>query len=259
MLQSRPESDSWAGLTRFTPARIALGRAGASWRTETLLAFRLAHAQARDAVCRPFNADFVEQRLQQLGYETARLATNAQTRTDFLKRPDLGRTLSEKSREFLKQNAAKWSGRRLAVIVSNGLSALAAETQAAPVLDKFLPLLARAGWTVCPIFVVPFARVKLQDEIGALLGVQYALTLLGERPGLGSPDSLGAYFTCRPGPDKTDADRNCVSNIRPQGLSPENAAQTLALYLFQSNEQGCSGIRLKQPVSPQSIVNSSIL
>ena len=259
MLQPRPETDSWVGLTQFTPARIALGRTGTSWRTETLLAFRLAHAQARDAVCRPFDPGSVEQPLQQLGYETARLSTKAQSRMDFLKRPDLGRTLSDESQQFLKQNGAAWSGRQLAVLISDGLSALAAETQAVPVLAKLLPLLSHAGWTICPIFVVPFARVKLQDQIGALLGVQHALALLGERPGLGSPDSLGAYFTYAPGPDKTDADRNCVSNIRPKGLSPEDAAQSLALYLFESKAQRRSGIQLKQPLSPQSIARSSIL
>ncbi|HTV40009.1 MAG TPA: ethanolamine ammonia-lyase subunit EutC [Candidatus Sulfotelmatobacter sp.] len=255
MLQPRPETDSWVGLTQFTTARIAPGRAGASWRTKTLLAFRLAHAQARDAVCRPFDPNAVERQLQQLGYEIARLSTKAQSRMDFLKRPDLGRTLSEESRQFLKQNGAKWSGRNLAVLVSDGLSALAAETQAVPLLAKLLPLLSHARWTICPIFVVPFARVKLQDEIGALLGVRHALALLGERPGLGSPDSLGAYFTYAPGPDKTDADRNCVSNIRPQGLSPEDAVKKLAQLLFLSKAERRSGINLKecyQPVSRRS-------
>ena len=174
------------------------------------------------------------------------LTTEARISGVFLKRPDLGRRLSEESRQFLAWNAASWAQRHLAVLVSDGLSALAAETQAVPTLAGLLPLLAQAGWTVCPVFIVPFARVKLQDEIGALLRVRHTLALLGERPGLGSPDSLGAYFTYQPGPDKTDADRNCVSNIRPQGLPPEKAAMKLAQLLFQSAEQGCSGIKLKE-------------
>lgn len=240
---SRP--DSWAALKQFTRARIALGRAGGSWRTETLLDFRLALAQARDAVCRPFDPDSVERQLHELGYETARLSTAAQSRSVFLKRPDLGRQLSEVSWQLVSQNSAAWSGRNLAVIVSDGLSALAAETQAAPTLSKLLPLLTQVGWTFCPIFIVPYARVKLQDEIGALLKTRHALALLGERPGLGSPDSLGAYFTYEPRPEKTDADRNCVSNIRPQGLPPEEAAKKLAQLLLRSEEQRCSGIRLK--------------
>ena len=132
------------------------------------------------------------------------------------------------------------------MVVSDGLSALAAETQAVPLLAELLPLLGQAGWTICPIFVVPYARVKLQDEIGELLGVRHALALLGERPGLGSPDSLGAYFTYQPRWDKTDADRNCVSNIRPQGLPPAEAAGKLAQLLFQSEAQHCSGVKLKE-------------
>jgi len=130
-------------------------------------------------------------------------------------------------------------------MVSDGLSALAAEIQAGPLLAELLPLLGRAGWTICPIFVVPYARVKLQDEIGEILAVRHALALLGERPGLGSPDSLGAYFTYQPRWDKTDADRNCVSNIRPQGLPPAEAARKLAQLLFQSEAQRCSGVKLK--------------
>jgi ethanolamine ammonia-lyase small subunit len=242
--------DSWTALKRFTDARIAIGRAGASWRTETLLSFRLAHAQARDAVNRTFEISEVEKQIKQLGYETARLSTMASSRDVFLKRPDLGRTLSEESRQFLKQQASAWVGRHLTVVVSDGLSGLATETQAVPVLAKLLPMLVKAEWSISPIFIVPFARVKLQDEIGALLGARHALALLGERPGLGSPDSLGAYFTYQPGPDKTDADRNCISNIRPQGLPPEEATRKLAQLLLRSEEQRCSGIQLKEDFEP---------
>jgi ethanolamine ammonia-lyase small subunit len=244
-----PRPDAWSALTRFTSARIALGRAGGSWRTETLLGFRLAHAQARDAVCQLFAPDAIEAQLRQSGYETVRLSTAVDLHPLFLKRPDLGRRLSKESRQFLVQGAAAWVGRDLAVIVSDGLSAQAAERQAAPTLAKLLPLLAQAGWTICPIFVVPFARVKLQDEVGALLRVRHVLMLIGERPGLGSPDSLGAYFTYQPGPDKTDADRNCISNIRADGMPPPEAALKLAQLLIQSAKQGCSGIGLKQPAA----------
>lgn len=248
--QPTAQPDSWGALKQFTAARIALGRAGGSWRTETLLAFRLAHARARDAVGRAFDADLVEQQLRHAGCETARLSTQAQSHANFLKRPDLGRTLSEESRLFLTRNAAAWSGRHLVVMVSDGLSSLATEMQAVPTLAKLLPLLSRAGWTICPIFIVPFARVKLQDEIGALLGARHALALLGERPGLGFPDSLGAYFTYEPGLDKTDADRNCLSNIHAGGLPPEAAAKKLAQLLFQSAEQRVSGIKLKETAEP---------
>jgi ethanolamine ammonia-lyase small subunit len=238
--------DAWSGLTRFTRARIALGRAGGSWRTGTLLEFRLAHAQARDAVGQAFAADAVEGQLRRMGHETARLSTAADSQAVFLKRPDLGRKLSEDSRQFLIRNAAVWGGRQFAVIVSNGLSAQASEKQAVLTLAALLPLLAQAGWTLCPIFIVPWARVKLQDEVGALLGVRHILTLIGERPGLGSPDSLGAYVTYQPGPDKTDADRNCVSNIRDEGLPPGEAGLQLGRLLLESAQHGCSGIALNR-------------
>lgn len=244
MTSSAP--DHWSTLARFTNARIALGRAGGSWRTQTLLDFRLAHALARDAVSKPFDADSLEAQLRRAGLETVRLATEADTQTVFLKRPDLGRKLSAASRQLLTQNAAAWNGRDLALIVSDGLSALAAETQAAPTLAAMLPTLKEAGWTICPIFIIPFARVKLQDELGAILRARHALALLGERPGLGSPDSLGAYFTYQPGPEKTDADRNCVSNIRPLGLSPAEAGLKLARLLIQSAQQRKSGVGFQE-------------
>ena len=181
-------ADAWSALRRFTSARIALGRAGGSWRTPTLLDFRMAHAQARDAVSFPFDADALERRLRESGCETARLSTAVGARDVFLKRPDLGRKLSATSRQLLTENAAIWGGRDLAIVVSDGLSGLAAERQVAPLLASLLPLLSGAGWTLCPVFLAPFARVKLQDEIGEILRVRQTLALLGERPGLGSPD-----------------------------------------------------------------------
>jgi len=246
---SRP--DQWTSLTRFTSARIALGRAGGSWRTQTLLDFRLAQAQARDAVAKEFDVEALEAQLRQTGHETARLATAAGTRAEFLKRPDLGQILSEASRRFLLEKGASWRTTDLVVIVSDGLSALAAERQTAPTLAAAIPPLFKAGWRMAPILIVPFGRVKLQDQIGELLRARQSVMLLGERPGLGSPDSLGAYFTWQPGPDKTDADRNCISNIRPHGLPPAAAGAKLAQLLWQSARQGVSGIRLKESPVPE--------
>jgi ethanolamine ammonia-lyase small subunit len=237
--------DAWARLSRFTSARIALGRAGGSWRTETLLSFRLAHARARDAVGKVFAVEALEAQLREAGWETVRLATAASSSAVFLKRPDLGRRLAEDSQHWLTEHAGEWAERDLAVIVSDGLSALAAERQVVPTLAALLPLLEGAGWRVGPILVVPFARVKLQDGVGAFLRVRHTLVLLGERPGLGSPDSLGAYLTYRPGPEKTDADRNCVSNIRTEGFPPREAGVRLAQLLMESAKQGCSGVALK--------------
>jgi ethanolamine ammonia-lyase small subunit len=242
--------DSWHGLARFTSARIALGRAGGSVRSGTLLDFRLAHARARDAVLMDFHADLVESEIARTGLTTMRLATTATDRRTFLLRPDFGRKLGDPSRAALAERRSAWGPRDLAIIVSDGLSALAAERQAAPTLKHLVPLLNAAGWSLFPIFIVPFARVKLQDEIGGLLGARHALMLLGERPGLGAPDSLGAYFTFQPRADRTDADRNCISNIRPEGLPPAAAARKLAQLLLESARLGLSGIGLKDSGLP---------
>jgi len=244
------QPDSWRSLSKFTPARIALGRSGGSWRTETLLDFRLAHARARDAVLKSFQWESMDEELRRAGFETFRLGTEAADRQVFLKRPDFGRRLSPASRQQLQEQCGKWGKRDLAVLVSDGLSALAAESQVVPTLASLLPVLVGAGWTVFPVFIIPFARVKLQDEVGAILGARHTLMLLGERPGLGSADSLGAYLTYQPGPDRTDADRNCISNIRPDGLPPAQAAEKLARLLLESARLRVSGIALKDTTTP---------
>src|SRR6266850_1833029 len=207
--------DKWQELSRYTNARIALGHSGGSLRTETVLELRLAHARARDAVWKNFEADKLQRELQAAGFDTCRLTTRTSDRQTFLLRPELGRKLSNESRQFLIEKRSEWGQRELAVIVSDGLSPLAAEAQARLVLIALFPRLLSAGWKMFPVFIVPFGRVKLQDEIGELLCARQTLILLGERPGLGSPDSLGAYLTYGPNSNRTDADRNCVSNIRP--------------------------------------------
>ncbi|HET7539241.1 MAG TPA: ethanolamine ammonia-lyase subunit EutC [Polyangiaceae bacterium] len=237
--------DPWLALSGLTAARIALGRAGGSVRTETLLDFRLAHARAKDAVELPFAADALAVKLQAMGIETFRLETEAGDRRSFLLRPDLGRTLRESSRSELSQQRALWGKRDLCIVVSDGLSALAAERQVAPLLSALLPALLGGGTTLYPVFLAPFARVKLADEIGEALGARHSLMLLGERPGLSSPDSLGAYLTFRPRAACSDADRNCVSNIRPEGLPCADAAHSIAELLAESARLGTSGVALK--------------
>jgi len=242
---ARRRGDSWADLRRFTRARIALGRAGGSQRTAELLDFRLAHARARDAVMEEFHPGVVEEALERMGVGTLRISTGAGDRRTYLLRPDKGRSLAPASRRALEDGRAAWGARDLAVIVSDGLYALAAERHASAVLGRLLPLLGSAGWTIFPVFVAPFARVKFQDEVGASVGARHSLMLLGERPGLGSPDSLGAYFTFQPHAGRTDADRNCVSNIRPEGLAPGPAAVKLAQLLLESARLRLSGVGLK--------------
>lgn len=237
--------DPWLALSRFTAARIALGRAGGSVRTQTLLDFRLAHARAKDAVELSFDAPALCAELTTAGIETLALATQAADRRTFLVRPDLGRTLHEDSRALLTAQRAAWGARDLCVVVSDGLSALAAERQVAPLLRELVPLLAARGVSMYPVFVVPFARVKLADEVGGALAARQSLILLGERPGLSSPDSLGAYVTFRPRAECSDADRNCISNIREAGLPCASAAQRLTELLLESQRRELSGVGLK--------------
>ena len=228
-----------------TAARIALGRSGGSLPTRAQLEFRLAHAHARDAVLAEFDADALGARLQALGGRVMVVESAARDRAEFLQRPDLGRRLAVSSHRALAVSAGRTPRCDLAIIVSDGLSTLAANTQAEPLLAALLPLLRAGGWKLAPLIVARHGRVALQDEIGAILGAQISLMLLGERPGLGNADSLGAYFTYAPTVGRTDADRNCISNIRPGGLPPPAAANKLHALLTHAREFGISGVTLK--------------
>ena len=241
--------DPWVGLRRYTAARIALGRTGGSQRMGTVLDFRLSHARARDAVMAPFDLEGMSARLKAGGLAVQRIATAVTDKKTYLVRPDLGRRLAERSRAELQALAPSWDRRDLVIIVSDGLAAQAAESHAVETATRLAEYLTVAGWTLYPILLAPFGRVKLQDEVGELLGARHALMLLGERPGLGTPDSLGAYLTHHPRASCTDADRNCVSNIRPEGLPPAAAARKLAHLLIESARLGVSGVALKDTES----------
>lgn len=236
--------DSWADLRRFTSARIAIGRTGGSQRTSSLLDFRLSHARARDAVWADFDTAALEKSLNENGLETLHLSSNTADRREFLLRPDHGRTLAESSRKHLAELPQR-TAPDLVPIISGGLAAIAAMRHAVPVLVPLIASLKATGWQISPIIIVPMARVKLQDEIGAALSARFSLMLLGERPGLGAPDSLGAYFTYQPSPEKSDADRNCISNIRKEGLEPALAAKKIEWLLRESRLTGLSGVSLK--------------
>jgi ethanolamine ammonia-lyase small subunit len=235
--------DPWHRLREVTPARIALGRAGGSVPTRELLDFQLAHALARDAVHQPFEPARLEAELAALGQPVVHVRSAAPDRHAYLIRPDLGRRLEEGS---AKELAARRPAEEvdLSVTLSDGLSALAAHRQIPALLGELLPLLRRSGFSVAPLVVVPFARVAIQDEVGALQNARAALILLGERPGLGSPDSLGAYLVFGPRVGRTDADRNCVSNIRPEGLTPAGAAELVHYLIGESLRRRLSGVGL---------------
>jgi ethanolamine ammonia-lyase small subunit len=235
--------DAWQHLKTLTTARIALGRAGGSLPTRALLEFQMAHARARDAVHEALDAHQLAGQISGLGHEVLVVESAAGDKETYLKRPDLGRRLSEESRTRLASRPRATVD--LVIVVSDGLSALAAHRQAVPLLAELLPRLERDRFGLAPLIVARFGRVAIADEIGAICVAKLALILLGERPGLGSPDSLGAYFVFGPRDGCTDAMRNCVSNIRPEGLTPQIAAATLQFLLGESLRRRVSGVSLK--------------
>jgi ethanolamine ammonia-lyase small subunit len=233
-----------------------LGRAGGSLLTRAWLEFKSAHAAARDAVHYPFDPEKIAGEIRALGVDVILVDSAAGDRMTFLQRPDLGRRLDDRSRFALQEcsphapregvlHAEREGYTDLAIVVSDGLSALAVHRHAPTVLAALLPRLQADEWRIAPVVVACFGRVALQDEIGYVLGAQLALSLIGERPGLGSPDSLGAYLVYGPRPGNTDANRNCVSNVRPEGLPCEVAGQTLHYLLTESRRRRLSGVALK--------------
>ena len=235
----------WTTLRRFTDARIALGRAGHSQPTAPHLAFQLAHAQARDAVHLPFDAHGVAAGVQALGLDAIHLHSAAADRATYLQRPDLGRRLDEASRALLQQRQAEPVD--LAFVVGDGLSALAVHQNAVPFIEATLARLRADAhpWTVGPVAIVEQARVAAGDETGAGLRARCVVVLIGERPGLSSPDSMGLYLTWGPMPGLTDANRNCISNVRPAGLAIEAAANKLVHLLAAARQGQISGVGLK--------------
>jgi ethanolamine ammonia-lyase small subunit len=263
-------------LRAYTPARIALARTGVSLTTRDALDFTLAHAQARDAVHAALSLPTLLCELHARNLTVLNVKSAAPDRATYLRRPDLGRTLSQPSRTLLSsQFPAATEAPRLTIILADGLSALATDRHALPLLDALLPLLEAdhpgqsadqnvdksvdkldktlpSAWQLTPIVLAEQARVALGDEIGQALGASLTLMLLGERPGLSAADSLGAYLTWAPAPGRTDAQRNCVSNIRAGGLDPTAAAARIAFYLREARRLSLTGTALKDPF-PESL------
>lgn len=240
---TRPDADAAlaAKLRALTPARVGLGRTGVSQQTRDLLDFQRCHALARDAVHARLEAAALAATLAQLsGREVVRLHSAAPDRATYLQRPDLGRQLNEASRRLIESQPGDCE---LALIVADGLSALAVERHAAPLLAELLPRL--ADWRLAPLCIVEQGRVAIGDEIGAALGARLAVVLLGERPGLSAPDSLGVYITWNPRAGRTDAERNCISNIRGGGLGYVGAAEQLAALLAEARRLQLTGVALK--------------
>ncbi|GAB3389703.1 ethanolamine ammonia-lyase subunit EutC [Azotobacter armeniacus] len=236
----------WQQLRTLTPARIALGRAGTSLPTTAHLDFQFAHAQARDAVHLPFEPAGLCDGLRERSLDSLLLHSAARDRDTYLQRPDLGRRLHPDSAELLREHAARHGGGQdLAIVIADGLSALAVHRHALPLLDRLLEQLPAEGWSLAPVTLIEQGRVAVSDEIGELLGAQMTVILIGERPGLSSPDSLGLYFTWAPRIGLTDAARNCISNVRPEGLSYAMAAHKLLYLMREAWRRRLSGVELK--------------
>ncbi|NHZ64399.1 ethanolamine ammonia-lyase subunit EutC [Massilia genomosp. 1] len=250
-------SNPWQALRGLTQARIALGRSGVSVPTSAQLDFQLAHARARDAVHMALDADALVTALAGDGLACLKVHSACPDRASYLQRPDLGRMLDAPSRAALL--AAAPASCDLALVIGDGLSALAIEQNARPFLAVLLARLGKAEqqeqaqeqaqehaqWRLGPVVIASQARVAVGDEIGALLNARAVAMLIGERPGLSSPDSMGVYLSWAPRVGLTDADRNCISNVRPAGLSYEEAAYRLHYLLTQARQRGISGVLLK--------------
>jgi ethanolamine ammonia-lyase small subunit len=232
----------WRDLRRFTPARVALGRAGNALPTAAHLDFQAAHAAARDAVDAELDPDALAADLAAAGLSSLQAASACPDRRTYLLRPDLGRRLANGEAARLPRSEG------IAFVIADGLSATAAQRHAAPLLARVLPALGQQG----PVVIARQARVALADEIAAAMGAEAVAILIGERPGLSSPDSLGVYLTWAPRPGRTDAERNCISNIRPEGLPIPAAAAKLLWLIGAMRHLKLTGVALKdeQPTLP---------
>jgi len=237
-----PPSRPLEALRELTPARVGLGRSGASLPTDALLAFTLDHARARDAVHTALDASHLVVGLAGLGLPVGEVSSQARNRRDYLRRPDLGRMLDADSRRALEQQSG---ANEVVIVVGDGLSPAAVNVHAVELVRHLAPRLTEVGIQVGHVAVASGARVALGDEIGAVLGARMVVMLIGERPGLSAPDSLGAYLTFAPRIGLTDEKRNCVSNIHGAGLSYDDAAFKIVWLVREGIARGITGVALK--------------
>jgi ethanolamine ammonia-lyase small subunit len=243
MIENLPETpDKLASLRAATPARIFLPRAGLALATQANLQFQLDHAEARDAVHERLDVETLIEALRSRGLEVLRLASAAPDRRTYLLRPDLGRELDEASRARLAHSAGDYD---ILFVIADGLSARAVSSHAIALLDEAMPAFQQGSWKLAPVVVVEQGRVAIGDEIGEILGARLVAVLIGERPGLSSPDSLGVYLTFAPRVGRNDAERNCLSNIRSQGMSYSEATQRLFYLCGEARRRNLTGVELK--------------
>ena len=242
--------DPWQQLKSFTSARIALGRVGTSLPTKEILDFGMSHARARDAVHLALDTNLLASQIQSLGLSTIQLQSRAPDRASYLLRPDWGRRLDDASIE--KLNDAAKQNIDLMFVIGDGLSSLAVQRHALPMLAAIQQQIP-ADWKIGPVVIATQARVALADEVGERMGARLVVLLIGERPGLSSPDSLGLYLTYQPKLGCSDADRNCISNVRPEGLGYEAAAKKLVWLARESLKLKISGVALKDESDIQQV------
>lgn len=235
--------DPWQRLNKFTEARIGLGRCGTSLPHRESLAFKLAHARARDAVHQKIEPGRLLADLQARGYRGFEVCSAVRDRGEYLTRPDLGRQLAPHSAAVLEKRGG--GDYDLCLIICDGLSGAAVDESALDVAVGFLEEAVKAKFSIAPVCVVTNGRVAIGDVIGESLGARMAITLIGERPGLSSPNSLGVYLTYRPRIGTTDEARNCISNIRPGGMSIARAVRKIAYLVEEAFKLGTTGIALK--------------
>jgi ethanolamine ammonia-lyase small subunit len=234
-------TDQLARLRRYTPARIALGRAGSGQPTATSLHFMLDHARARDAVHAALDFEAIGQSLRERDWSVVHVRSAAADRAEYLRRPDLGRRLSPAGHFAIDGQP---HGSDVAIVAADGLSASAIDINLLPLLNHLRPLLQARSLTIGPLVLVEQGRVAIGDEIGQLLGAKLVVVLIGERPGLSAADSLGAYVTWRPRIGMMDSTRNCISNIRPAGLPAEDAAAQIVGVIELAFKHAMTGVQL---------------
>lgn len=235
----------WSSLKQFTDARIGLGHCGVSVPTHAQLAFQLAHAKAKDAVHLPLDRNAIKQQLNNIGISSIDLSSQVKDRVTYLQRPDKGRLLSFDSQLELKKLSESQMQCDATIVLVDGLSSSAVHKNGVKMSNLIFHALQDLGLHVSPVCVVTHGRVAIGDDIGQTLKSRLLILLVGERPGLSSPDSLGIYYTYQPKVGITDEKRNCISNIREGGLSPGEALKRLMWLIKASQEMQLSGIELK--------------
>src|ERR1700744_5261154 len=243
LIKGLPEHDLHLdSLKEFTAARIGIGHTGVSIPIKQALQLKLAHAHARDAVYSQLDTEKLSEELKQFDLPILKLHSKANYREEYLQRPDKGRKLKKSSANQLEGFAGKYD---VAIIIADGLSATAVNEHSPPLLQQLIPLLTAINLKIAPLCLMQQGRVAVGDKIAHLLGAKLSIILIGERPGLSAADSVGAYLTYNPKPGLTDESRNCISNIRPQGLPHKAAAEKIFYLVQESFRLKLSGVELK--------------